>query len=543
MIRHAMTQPLKIILGQLNFTVGDITGNTNKIITAANKACAENADIIVFPELALCGYPPEDLILRFDFNEAITKALEKIAQAVPNIMIVLGYPHREADNIYNAAVVLHHGQQVMKHYKQKLPNYGVFDENRYFQLGNQPSIFTCKNIKFGLTICEDLWFPEPAIQAAQAGAQIILSINASPFDYEKLAAREVTLKQRVKETGLPIIYCNLVGAQDDLIFDGNSFVIDKQGKICAQAKFVTEELFAITLNTDLTFNTQPLPKKLSEEAQVYQALVLATHDYVIKNGFKKVLIGLSGGIDSALTLAIAVDALGKENVHALLLPSRYTSELSINLAKEQLALLDVSHSEISIEPPFQAFLNHLPLNSLKNTTSITAQNIQARCRAIILMAHSNDEGQLLLNTGNKSEMAVGYCTLYGDMAGAYAVLKDVFKTRVFKLANYRNTINTVIPQGVIDRPPSAELAPDQKDEDNIPPYAILDRILERYVEKDQSVNEIKTSGFDEATIYRVINLVFHNEYKRRQAPPGPRISPRAFGRERRFPITSGFLKK
>ena len=329
----------------------------------------------------------------------------------------------------------------------------------------------------------------------------------------------------------------------NLIFDGNSLVMNKQGNICAQAKYGDEQLFTITLNADLSFNTQPLPSKLSEETQVYQALVLATHDYVIKNGFKKVLIGLSGGIDSALTLAIAVDALGKKNVHALLLPSRFTSELSINLAHEQIALLDVSHDLLSIEPPYQSFLDNIQLNSLKNPTSITAQNIQARCRAVILMAYSNEYGQLLLNTGNKSEMAVGYCTLYGDMAGAYAVLKDVFKSRVFKLADYRNSISKVIPQEIIDRPPSAELAPEQKDEDTIPRYAILDPILERYVEKDEGVNEIMAAGFDEATIYRVIDLVFRNEYKRRQSPPGPRISPRAFGRERRFPITSGFFKR
>ncbi len=538
-----MTQALKIVLGQLNFTVGDITGNTQKIINAAKQAHAEQADMIIFPELSLSGYPPEDLVLRLDFAEAVSQALQLIAKSVPDIMIVLGYPLRENNIIYNAAAVLHHGKQIITHLKQKLPNYGVFDEKRYFQLGNKPSVFSCKNIKFGLTICEDIWFSEPATQAAQASAQVIITINASPFDYEKQFSRLATLRQRIKESQLPIIYCNLIGAQDDLIFDGNSLVMDQHGNICAQAKFAHEELLSVTLNSDLTFNKQKLPEQLSEDAQIYQALVLATHDYVIKNGFKKVLLGLSGGIDSALTLAIAIDALGKENVHTLLLPSRYTSQLSIDLAKEQVAILDVSHNMISIEAPFQTFLDTLKLNSLKHATSITAQNIQARCRAIILMAHSNEHGQLLLNTGNKSEMAVGYSTLYGDMAGAYAVLKDVFKTRVFKLAHYRNTINLVIPLGVIDRPPSAELAPDQKDEDNIPLYAILDPILERYIEKDQSIDEIKAAGFDEAVINRVINLVFRNEYKRRQAPPGPRISSRAFGRDRRFPITSGFFKK
>lgn len=538
-----MTTALKIILAQLNFTVGDISGNTTKIITAAQQACDNHADIIIFPELALSGYPPEDLVLRQDFAESIKHALQKIASAVPNILIVLGYPDRQSHLIYNSAAVLYHGKHIATHRKQKLPNYGVFDEKRYFHLGDNPTVFTYKNIKFGLTICEDIWFPEPIAQAAQAGAQVIISINASPFDYEKQALRVAAMRHRIKESHLPIIYCNLIGGQDDLIFDGNSLVINQQGEVCAQANFAREELFPIQLNPDLTFAKQKLPEQLSEEAHVYNALVLATRDYVIKNGFKKIVIGFSGGIDSALTLAIAYDALGKENVHALLLPSRYTSELSMNLAHEQLALLDVAHTTVSIEPPFQAFLESLPINTTDNHTSITAQNIQARCRAIILMAMSNAQGQLLLNTGNKSEMAVGYCTLYGDMAGAYAVLKDVFKTRVFKLATYRNSISAVIPQGIIDRPPSAELAPGQKDEDNIPPYAILDPILERYVEKDQSVTEIMAAGFDEATIYRVIDLVSRNEYKRRQSPPGPRISPRAFGRERRFPITSGFFKR
>lgn len=537
-----MTNQLKVILAQLNFTVGDITGNSTKIIMSAKQAATEKADMIIFPELALSGYPPEDLVLRNDFMEAINQALHEIAKAVPDIIIILGYPRLHNHLIFNSAAVLNNGKIIVNHDKQKLPNYGVFDEKRYFQLGNAPTLFTCKNIQFALIICEDIWFPEPIKQAADAGAQAVIVINASPFDYEKQSNRLATLKQRNKESGLPILYCNLIGGQDDLIFDGNSLVIDQSGNLCAQAKFAQEELLSITINPDVTINKNKLPDELSQDAQIYQALVLATYDYVHKNGFSKALVGFSGGIDSALTLAIAVDALGKENVHALLLPSRFTSDLSMNLANEQLKLLDISHQTFSIDPAFQTFLDTLKLDVTDQCTSITAQNIQARCRAILLMALSNSQGQLLLNTGNKSEMAVGYCTLYGDMAGAYAVLKDVFKTRVFQLAHYRNSKNQIIPQGIIDRPPSAELAPNQKDEDNIPPYAILDPILEKYVEKDLSVQEIMAAGFDEQTIYHIINLVFRNEYKRRQAAPGPRVSPRAFGRERRFPITSGFLK-
>jgi NAD+ synthase (glutamine-hydrolysing) len=538
------TQPIIIVLAQLNFTVGDITANSSKIIAAAQRARDEmHADMIIFPELALSGYPPEDLVQRSDFTQAIQQALNGIATAVPDIIMLIGYPELTTAGVYNSAAILQGGKQIANHQKQKLPNYGVFDEKRYFQLGSHPTLFTCNNIHFAVTLCEDLWFPEPISQAKQAGAQVVISLNASPFDFTKPAARKSALQQRVQETHLPIIYVNLIGGQDDLVFDGNSFVLNQHGEVCAQAAFAQEQLLSLVIQPDLSITKQSLPIELTREAQIYQAITLSVHDYVIKNGFKRVLLGLSGGVDSALTLAIAVDALGKDYVQAVLLPSRYTSTLSVELAQQQLAMLDVHHKNISIEPLFSATLKSLNIDPQHPPASLTTQNIQARCRAIILMSLSNEHHQLLLNTGNKSEMAVGYCTLYGDMAGAFAVLKDVFKTDVYRLAHYRNNIEQAIPLEIIERAPTAELAPNQRDEDNIPPYDNLDKILHRFVEADQSIEHIIAAGFDEQTVRRVVDLVYLNEYKRRQSPPGPKISPRAFGRERRFPITSGFKKR
>lgn len=538
-----MAKQITIVLGQLNLTVGDITGNTNKMIAAAQQARDElHADMIVFPELALSGYPPEDLVLRHDFTQAVQHALHKLAHGVLNIMMVVGYPERTPMGVFNSAAVLFNGQQIANHRKQKLPNYGVFDEKRYFQLGTEPTIINYKNINIAITVCEDLWFPEPIQDAVKAGAQLVLSINASPFDYEKPQARINVLRHRIKESGLPIIYVNLIGGQDDLFFDGNSMVMDQNGNICIGGEFAKEQLITVIIDEQLNITPQALPAVQSFDAQIYQALVLATRDYVIKNGFHQVLLGLSGGIDSALTCAIAVDALGNNNVEAILLPSRYTATESITLAEDLVKNLNIKHETISIEPSFKAFLRSLKIDTKEPPHTISVQNMQARCRAILLMALSNDRNQLLLNTGNKSEMAVGYCTLYGDMAGAYAVLKDVFKTEIFRLAHYRNSLGSVIPEEIINRVPTAELAPGQRDEDSIPPYAVLDPILKRYVEADQSIDEIIAAGFVEKTVKRAIDLVSRNEYKRRQAPPGPRISPRAFGRERRFPITSKFLR-
>ncbi len=520
---------MKIVLAQLNFTVGDIRHNTKKIIESAQHARdVLNADMIVFPELALCGYSPEDLLLRDDFLLSANKALQEIAKAVPEILMVVGYPEKN----FNSAAVFLHGKKIAYYRKQQLPNYGVFDEKRYFKEGGETCVFEYKNKKFGLLICEDLWFQGPASVAKKAGAEYIISINASPYDVEKIAAREKMLCQRHEEISLPIFYVHNVGAQDDLVFDGSSCVVNQQGKISARAPFAQESLFVVDVETQQGELNQ-IPAR---EAQMYQALVLGVRDYVHKNGFQKVLLGLSGGIDSALTLAIAMDALGKENVTAVALPSRYTSALSMQALEEQIKLTQVGHQIIDIEKVFSAFLAtlHLPLD--KPPHNLTVQNLQARARGMILMALSNDSNALLLNTSNKSEMAVGYGTLYGDMAGSYAVLKDVWKTEVYQLAHYRNQLSQVIPTIIIERAPSAELLPDQKDEDHLPPYSLLDVILQYYVEQDLSAEEIIAKKFDEKIVKHVIELVNKNEYKRRQSAPGPKVSARAFYRERRYPI-------
>lgn len=532
----------RITVAQLNFPVGDIDGNTQKIISAAQKARDElKADLIVFPELALSGYPAEDLLLRTDFQLAIDHALRKINQEVTGIAMVIGYPEYTIDGIYNAVTVIHNQTTIAKYHKQCLPNFGVFEEKRYFKTGSKPCVFTLKNIPIGIIVCEDLWHPEPARQAANAGAQLILCPNASPFDFKKPALREKILGERVAENKLPIIYVHSVGAQDDLIFDGGSMAMNPDGTLAAHAGFYSEKLLPIEITTQasVTIKSIKLPEPLNLEASIYQALVLGVREYIHKNNFSEVLIGLSGGIDSALTLAVAVDALGKEQVEAVALPSRYTSELSMNLLQEQAALLGIKLRIISIEPCFQAFLSTLELEKVP-LDDVTQQNLQSRCRGTLLMALSNSSGKIVLNTSNKSEMAAGYGTLYGDMIGGYAVLKDVPKTLVFKLAHYRNTLSPAIPEKIIERPPTAELAPNQKDEDHLPPYNILDSIIEMYVEQDKSCNEIIAAGFSSDIVKKIIKLIDRNEYKRRQTAPGPRVTPRAFSRERRYPITSQF---
>ena len=537
---------LRIVIAQCNLYVGDVPGNAEQVISLSKKARdTHKADLIVFPELTLTGYPPEDLLLRPGLQRMVDRALEKILSEVRNIHVLIGYPLQEGDKRFNVASILFNGKTLTICHKHDLPNYSVFDERRYFSSGKGYAIASINNIKLGVTICEDIWRPEPARLATDAGAQLLVNINASPFHTGKGAEREAVVSQRVKECGIPVVYANLVGGQDELVFDGESFVIDQEGNVTQRCPACIEDLFPV----DFEFTAgvvRPVPAqvaaRLSDVAAVYQTLVLGVRDYINKAGFKGAVIGLSGGIDSALTLAIAVDALGAEQVEAVMMPSRYTAQMSLDDAQAQANAQGVAYQEISIEPVFNVFLESLS-DAFKGTkTDTTEENIQARCRGVILMALSNKRGLIVLTTGNKSEMSVGYATLYGDMAGGFAPIKDVPKLLVYQLAEYRNSITPVIPQRVIDRPPSAELAPDQKDEDSLPPYAVLDPLLEGYIEKDQSISELVAQGFDDATVRRIAGLVDRNEYKRRQAPPGVRISRRAFGRDRRYPIISGYLK-
>ena len=540
-----MEPTLRVVMAQINLLVGDIDGNVDKVIQAAARARDElHAHLVVFPELTLTGYPPEDLLLRPDLNLRVERGLARLSGTLGGIDVVVGCPHRTEAGMYNAALLLRGGQIAAAYHKQKLPNYSVFDEVRYFVPGDAPCVVDIKGVPVALTVCEDIWVAGPMQQAARAGARLMINLNASPFHVNKQREREQVLRQRVRESGMPIVYVNLVGGQDELVFDGGSMVMSSAGEVCQRADNFVESLCPLDLR--LGASVEPVPVALSplpaEAESVYQALVQGVRDYVDKNGFPGVVIGLSGGIDSALTLAVAVDALGRERVEAVMMPSRYTAGMSIEDARGEAEALGVEFRIIPIGSVFHAFLDSLAAEFAGLPADTTEENIQARCRGVILMAISNKKGKMVLTTGNKSEMAVGYATLYGDMAGGFDVLKDVPKTLVYRLAAYRNSLAPVIPQRVLDRPPSAELAPDQVDQDTLPPYPVLDRVLERYVERDQSADEIIAAGFDAATVRRVIRLVDQNEYKRRQAPPGVRISRRAFGRDRRYPITSGFGK-
>ncbi len=535
-------QTLRIAIAQMNLLVGDIENNAIKILQWIKRARDDmQADIIIFPELALTGYPPEDLLLRPGLYERVNTALALLAQEVKGITALVGYPEKTDAGIYNAVAVLENGQCSEIARKNYLPNYSVFDEKRYFVSSNKSSIFSVKGVQIGICICEDIWHPEPIKQAVSSGAQLILNLNASPFHAQKTHEREAIVQQRVNEVGVPVVYANMVGGQDELIFDGQSFIVSGKGTLSHRLTAFEEVLSVVPF--EIT-NLQPLETEispaLSEEASVYKALVAGVRDYVIKNGFSSVVIGLSGGIDSALTLSIAVDALGADKVEAVMMPSCYTLDMSVEDAKEQAELLGIKFKIIPIEKPFTAFLELLSDEFAGKEVDATEENIQARCRGLLLMAISNKKGKMVLTTGNKSEMAVGYATLYGDMAGGYDVLKDVKKTLVFRLAEYRNSVSANIPQRVIDRPPSAELAPDQKDTDSLPPYEILDKILESYVEHDRGLEDIVAEGFDRDIVRHVLRLVDINEYKRRQAAPGIRITKRAFGRDRRYPITSGY---
>lgn len=539
-----MSKNLRVAIGQLNFWVGDITGNSKRMIIAAETARDKfKADLIVFPELALSGYPPEDLVLRPDFHVEINKGLELLKQEISGIDVIVGYPQHLEEETFNAASVIRDHKIIATYHKHCLPNYGVFDEKRYFSSGKKAITFKCKGIHIGILICEDLWNKQPIAAAKEAGAELIIDLNASPLDIKKPHMREKIMLKRTQESGLPIIYVHGVGGQDDLVFDGGSMAMNADGQLAAQAGFYEEKIFILDIekNPEIKIIPQQIPVPLSEEETIYKALVLSVHDYIEKNNFPGAIIGLSGGIDSALTLAIAADAIGNNRIHGVLMPSRYTSQLSIDLAEQQAQMMGVKTSIISIEPTYSSFLSSLATEFAGQPVNQTEENIQARCRGVILMALSNKTGNMVLTTGNKSEMAVGYATLYGDMAGGFAVLKDVPKTLVFRLAKYRNSLQPVIPQQVINRPPSAELAPNQKDEDSLPPYPLLDAILELYVEKDNGPDEIVAKGYPSDVVKKVIRLVDRNEYKRRQSAPGPRITQRAFGRERRYPITSQYL--
>lgn len=536
-------QGITIALAQINPVVGDVAGNADKILHWAGRALSEfNADVVVFPELALTGYPPEDLLFRPQFIQQVEAAIALISASNPGLWLIFGAVEQREDGLYNCAMVVRPGETPLAYAKQALPNYGVFDEQRYFRAGHRPCVIDLSGFKIGITVCEDIWFSQPAAQAVQAGAQLIVNLNASPFHASKTLDRLQQVRQRVAETGVPVCYVNMVGGQDELLFDGHSFVIDARLNLVQEAAGFLESLSVVRVDAQSVTAITPLQAEATELPQLYQALVLATRDYVLKNGFSKVLLGLSGGIDSALVLAIAVDALGAEAVQAIMMPYHYTADMSRADAAEQARLLGVAYSEIAIAEPVEAFLRVLEDEFSGLGKDATEENLQARSRGVILMALSNKKGAMLLTTGNKSEMSVGYATLYGDMAGGFAPLKDVSKLKVYALANYRNSLGAAIPQRVIDRPPSAELAPDQKDQDSLPPYEQLDPILAAYIEQDLSVADIIGQGFGAEVVKRVCWLVDVNEYKRRQSPPGVRVTQRAFGKERRYPITSGFRR-
>ena len=539
-----MAEPLRLAMAQLNLAVGDPAGNAARIVAAAAHARDElHAHAIVFPELSLCGYPPEDLLLRSAFHAEVARALRRVAGAAQGIDIVVGYPRRVKAGLYNAASVLRGGRIAATYHKHLLPNYGVFDEKRYFLPGRRACVVDIAGIPVGITICEDAWAPAPIRKSVAAGARVVVNINASPYHLHKGRAREDVVIQRAREHAVPIVYVNLIGGQDELVFDGESFVVDAGGGVTQRAPAFCEGVYVAEIAPgDLQPVAAARAPLMSEEESVYRALVLGVRDYIGKNGFGGAVLGLSGGIDSALTLALAVDAIGAERVQAVAMPSRFTAAMSVDDARAQASALGVRFSVLSIEPIFNVLLDSLRTEFAGLPPDVTEENLQARARGVLLMAISNKTGKLVLTTGNKSEMAVGYATLYGDMAGGFAAIKDVPKTWVYRLAAYRNAIAAVIPERVLTRAPSAELAPDQKDSDSLPPYPVLDAILERYVERNASLEEIVDAGFDTHVVKRVIRLVHGAEYKRRQSPPGVRISARAFGRDWRYPITTRFGK-
>ncbi|NLG77130.1 MAG: NAD+ synthase [Xanthomonadaceae bacterium] len=538
------TPTLRLALAQLNFFVGDVAGNTQRVLdTVADARERLQADVALFPELTLCGYPPEDLLFHKGMRRQVAAAVERVRSETRGISVVVGYPEYAEDGTFNSAIMVRDGQTLANYRKQELPNYAVFDEKRYFEHGKNTCIVELNGIRTAILICEDIWKPNPARAAKAAGAQLLVVINGSPYSLDYQSRRENVVRERIRDVKLPVVYLNMVGGQDELVFDGGSFVMNADGDVVRRAVHFEEDVFAVEI--DLVGDRAvprpgPIQPPQSDEASVYNALVLGVRDYVRKHGFPGVVLGLSGGIDSALTLAIAVDALGAERVRAVMMPSRYTSEMSLEDAAVQAKQLGARYDVIPIEGMFEAALTALKDVFEGRAPDATEENIQSRCRGLLLMAISNKTGRMVLTTGNNSEMAVGYATLYGDMAGGFAPIKDCSKLFVYRLAKYRNSISPAIPERVLERPPSAELRADQKDSDSLPPYEVLDPILELFIEDDLSVDEITERGFDRATVGRVLEMVKRNEYKRRQAPPGVRISDRAFGRDWRYPITSGY---
>jgi len=539
-----MTDGIRVALAQLDLAVGDVAGNVRKIVETARRARdEEEAHLVVFPELAVCGYPPEDLLFHKGLQKSVSAALEEIRSTVRGIAVAVGFPEYADDGLFNACAVFHEGRELARYRKQELPNYSVFDEKRYFSAGRDAAVFMLGDVRIGINVCEDVWQPGPIAASVSAGAEVVIAINGSPFEKNSQTIRERVVEQRIAEANVPVLYVNTVGGQDELVFDGGSFAMDADLELRYRAPAFDEALGVVVL--------EPGPKTvgvrqarvedlLEDNASIYKALVTGTRDYVQKHGFSGVILGLSGGIDSALVLAVACDALGAERVRAVMMPFHYTSAMSREDAAEQAGTLGVRHDVLPIEPIYEATLAQLEPVFEGRDEDVTEENIQARIRGLLLMAISNKTGRMLLTTGNKSEMAVGYATLYGDMAGGFAPIKDLSKSLVYALARYRNSLGRVIPERVITREPSAELRPDQKDSDSLPAYDVLDPILEAFIEEDLSVDEIEARGFDRATVIRVLEMVKRNEYKRRQAPPGVRISGRAFGRDWRYPITSGY---
>lgn len=533
---------LTIAVAQFNAVLGDLAGNVDRLVRCADEARGRGADVLLTPELAICGYPPEDLLLRPDFYVACEAALEALAQRVQGIILVVGHPRSVDGRRYNAATVIADGQRRATYHKLHLPNYEVFDEARYFDAGDAPCVVDIAGVRCGINICADVWEADAANLARAAGAELLLVLNASPCHLDKQALRLEVLRERIAATGLPVVYANLVGGQDELVFDGASFALDAHGELRMRLPQFEEMVGVVSYQAGaaILLPSATLAPPLSSEAEAYAALVLGVRDYIGKNGFPGVIIGLSGGIDSALTLAIAVDALGADKVRAVMMPSPYTAQMSLDDSREMVKTLGVRYDEIPIAGAMATFGEILAPQFAGLPADTTEENLQARIRGMILMALSNKTGALVLTTGNKSEMAVGYATLYGDMAGGFAVIKDVYKTLVWRLSRYRNTLSPVIPENIITRPPSAELKPGQVDQDSLPPYEVLDAIVQAYMEEDKSPREIIAAGLPEDAVRKVVRLLRIAEYKRRQAPVGIRITPRGFGKDWRYPITNRY---